>query len=207
MYSAKTTTDQKARKRFSLLMLLAIFMAPLLLALLLFYVFPEWRPVGTSNHGKLVTPVRPLPPFVMESLDGDRVDETFLRGKWTLVYLLRGRCDDHCAEQLYNIRQVRLALGKNIDRLQRLLIWESDGVGAEDQLALQKHFPGQVIVPLSGQQGLVDAFSLDEQQALLARRIYLVDPLGNLMMTYEADDEPRGMIKDLERLLKYSGLG
>lgn len=207
MNSVETTTGTKTRKRISLVALFAIFLAPLLIATLLFYVFPEWRPVGTTNHGQLVTPVRPLPPFAMETLAGDSIDETFLRGKWTLVYLLRGRCDEPCAEQLYNIRQVRLAQGKNIDRLQRLLIWEGDGVGREDQLELQKHFPGQVIVPLSGQQELIDAFSLDEQQALLARRIYLVDPLGNLMMTYEADDEPRGMIKDLERLLKYSGLG
>jgi glutathione peroxidase-family protein len=62
-------------------------------------------------------------------------------------------------------------------------------------------------VPLTGQQAVVEVFSLDEQQPMAARRVYLVDPLGNLMMRYEPDDEPKGMIKDLERLLKYSGLG
>jgi cytochrome oxidase Cu insertion factor (SCO1/SenC/PrrC family) len=143
----------------------------------------------------------------METLSGEQIDETFLRGKWTLVYLLQGACDKSCVEQLYNIRQVRLAQGKNIDRLQRLLVWESGAVSREDQVELQKHFPGQFIVPLNNQQAIVQVFSFDEQQPMAARRVYLIDPLGNLMMRYEPDDEPKGMIRDLERLLKYSGLG
>jgi len=207
MNPAETTTGQQTRKRISLVLLFSLFLAPLLLAILLFYIFPDWRPAGTSNHGQLVTPVRPLPPFQMETLAGEQLDETILRGKWTLVYLLQGACDKSCAEQLYNIRQVRLAQGKNIDRLQRLLVWENSTVSGEDQAELQKHFPGLLIMPLKNQQALVQVFSLDEQKPMAARRVYLVDPLGNLMMRYEPDDEPKGMIKDLERLLKYSGLG
>ncbi|MGB5725955.1 MAG: hypothetical protein WBM52_01960 [Thiogranum sp.] len=207
MNPADTTSGSQTRKRMSLVLLFALFLAPLLLAILLFYMFPDWRPTGTSNHGQLVEPVRELPPFQMETLSGEQIDETFLRGKWTLVYLLQGACDKPCVAQLYNIRQVRLAQGKNIDRLQRLLVWESGAISREDQVELQEHFPGQVIVPLTGQQAVVEVFSLDEQQPMAARRVYLVDPLGNLMMRYEPDDEPKGMIKDLERLLKYSGLG
>jgi len=207
MNPAEITTGRQTRKRMSLVLLFTLFLSPLLLAILLFYMFPDWRPAGSSNHGQLVTPVRALPSFEMETLAGEQIDETFLRGKWTLVYLLQGACDKTCVEQLYNIRQVRLAQGKNIDRLQRLLVWENGAVSREDQAELQKYFPGQVIVPLTGQQAVVEVFSLDEQQPMAARRVYLVDPLGNLMMRYEPDDEPKGMIKDLERLLKYSGLG
>jgi len=207
MNPAESTSGPQTRKRISLVLLFALFLAPLLFAILLFYIFPDWRPAGTSNHGQLVTPVRPLPPFQLETLAGEPIDETFLRGKWTLVYLLQGACDKPCVEQLYNIRQVRLAQGKNIDRLQRLLVWESAGVSREDQAELQKHFPGQLIVPVNNQEAVIEVFSLDEQQPMAARRVYLVDPLGNLMMRYEPVDEPKGMIKDLERLLKYSGLG
>ena len=207
MNPAETTTGRQTRTRISLVLLFALFLAPLLLAILLMYIFPDWRPAGSSNHGQLVTPVRPLPPFQTENLAGEQMDETSLRGKWTLVYLQQGACDKPCVEQLYSIRQVRLAQGKNIDRLQRLLVWENGGVSREDQAELQRHFPGQLIVPLTDQQALVQVFSLDEQKPMTARRVYLVDPLGNLMMHYEPDDEPKGMIKDLERLLKYSGLG
>jgi hypothetical protein len=89
------------------------------------------------------------------------------------------------------------------------LLWKDVGISAEQRSELQEHFPGQVIVALGdqGAMALLETFELDAKQPLDAGRIYLVDPLGHLMMSYEPGDEPRGMIKDLERLLKYSGLG
>ena len=199
----------RRRSRISLIFVLGMFAAPLAIAWLVLSIFPEWMPTGKANHGELVSPVRPLPAFQLQTLSGESVDETFFRGKWTIVYLAQGGCDRPCVEQLYNIRQVRLAQGKNIDRLQRLLLWQDDGTSSEKRMELQKHFPGQVIVPLSGQgtAALLDPFVLDETPPLAAGRIYLVDPQGYLMMSYEPEDEPRGMIKDLERLLKYSSLG
>jgi cytochrome oxidase Cu insertion factor (SCO1/SenC/PrrC family) len=199
----------RRRSRLSLIFVLGMFAAPLAIAWLVLSVFPEWAPKGKVNHGELVSPARPLPAFQLQTLLGEAVDETFFRGKWTIVYLAQGNCDRPCVEQLYNIRQVRLAQGKNIDRLQRLLLWKDEGISSEQRLELQEHFPGQVIVPLSDQAspGLLKTFVLDAKQPLDAGRVYLVDPLGHLMMSYEPEDEPRGMIKDLERLLKYSGLG
>ena len=199
----------RRRSRLWLIFVLGVFAAPLAIAWLILGVFPDWAPTGKVNHGELVSPVRPLPAFQLQTLSGEALDETFFRGKWTIVYLARGSCDRPCVEQLYNIRQVRLAQGKNIDRLQRLLLWQDEGISAEKRVELQEHFPGQVIVPLSAQRSpaLLKTFELDAEQPLDAGRIYLVDPLGHLMMNYEPEDEPRGMIKDLERLLKYSGLG
>jgi cytochrome oxidase Cu insertion factor (SCO1/SenC/PrrC family) len=190
-----------------MVLLFLLFLSPVVIAWLIYYVFPAWQPSATMNHGELVTPVRPVPAFRVDALGGEQIDDSFLRGKWTIVYLATGACDKDCAQQLYNIRQVRLAQGKNIDRLQRLMLWKNDGVANARQTELQTHFPGQVIAPVQGQEAVLAVFALDEQPPLEARRIYLVDPLGNLMMSYEADDEPQGMIKDLERLLKYSGLG
>jgi hypothetical protein len=199
----------RRRSRLWLIIVLGMFAAPLAIAWLVLSVFPEWAPTGRVNHGELVTPVRPLPAFQLQALSGEALDETFFRGKWTIVYLAQGSCDGPCVEQLYNIRQVRLAQGKNIDRLQRLLLWNDAGLSDQQRSELQEHFPGQVIVALSEQElpALLETFALDAKQPLDAGRVYFVDPLGNLMMSYEPEDEPRGMIKDLERLLKYSGLG
>ncbi len=207
MNAIDTTTAPSTRKRLSLVVLFSIFLAPVVLAALIFYVFPEWRPTGTINKGQLVEPVRPLPAFNVNTLGGETIDETFLRGKWTFVYLNKGPCDKACVERLYTIRQVRLAQGKNIDRLQRLMFWDSAGTDAGQQSTLQENFPGQVMVPVAEADPVLEVFAIDERAALEAGRIYLADPLGNLMMSYEPDDAPRGMIKDLERLLKYSGLG
>ena len=199
----------RRRSRLWLIFVLGVFAAPLAIAWLILGVFPDWAPKGKVNHGELVTPARPLPSFQLQTLSGEALDETFFRGKWTIVYLAQGSCDRPCVERLYNIRQVRLAQGKNIDRLQRLLLWKDVGISAEQRSELQEHFPGQVIVALGdqGAMALLETFELDAKQPLDAGRIYVVDPLGHLMMSYEPGDEPRGMIKDLERLLKYSGLG
>ncbi|MFC1771988.1 hypothetical protein ACFL3A_01395 [Pseudomonadota bacterium] len=206
------TTDsidppQRRRSRASLLIVLALFAAPVLIAWSLFYLFPEWMPSGTSNHGDLVEPARPLPAFSLNTVSGDVVDQTYLRGKWNYVYLHEGECDTACVERLYKVRQLRLAHGKDIDRMQRLMLWRADAVSTEARVELQSHFPGQVIALVPENSELVPAFLTDAADPLIAGRIYLVDPLGNLMMSYQPEAEPRGIIKDMHRLLKYSGLG
>jgi len=199
----------RRRNRASLLLIVALFAAPVVVAWLLFFVFPGWVPTSTSNHGTLVKPVRVLPSFHLPTLPADTVDGGFLQGKWTFVYIHRGACENECIQQLYKMRQVRLTQGKNIDRLQRLMLWDADGVDTAQRDELQRHFPGQVTALLSGDTAasLLATFNVDAQPPLTGERLYLVDPLGNLMMIYGPDDEPRGIIKDLERLLKYSGLG
>jgi cytochrome oxidase Cu insertion factor (SCO1/SenC/PrrC family) len=198
----------RIRSRASLLIIFGMFAAPVVLAWLLFFGFPEWVPTTTSNHGTLIKPIRPLPTFRLQSLSGDAVDASFLKGKWTFIYLHEGACDNNCVQQLYKVRQVRLTQGKNLDRLQRLMLWEAGGVDEARRDELQQHFPGQVTAILpDGDSQLLGVFDVDGRAPLSQERIYLVDPLGNLMMLYEPGSEPRGMIKDLERLLKYSGLG
>jgi len=198
----------RTRARASLLIIFALFAAPVALAWLLFFVFPEWVPTATTNNGTLIEPIRPLPGFHLKSLSGNDIDADFLQGKWTLAYLHKGACDPGCVEQLYQVRQLRLSQGKNIDRLQRLMLWQAEGVDEARRNDLQQHFPGQIIALLPGdERRLLEAFNVDGQAPMGQERIYLVDPLGNLMMLYEPGSEPRGMIRDLERLLKYSGLG
>lgn len=204
------TADVAVRKRnrASLLLIFALFAAPVVMAWLLFFVFPGWVPTSTSNHGTLIQPIRPLPEFRLPTVAGETVDAGFLQGEWTFVYVHQGACEASCVQQLYKMRQVRLTQGKNIDRLQRLMLWDASGVDAAHRDQLQQHFPGQVsaILPNSA-SALLAVFAIDKQAPLAGERLYLVDPLGNLMMMYGPDDDPRGIIKDLERLLKYSGLG
>ncbi|VAW74969.1 hypothetical protein MNBD_GAMMA13-2084 [hydrothermal vent metagenome] len=198
---------KQRRARISMLLILGMFAVPLILATLLIELFPEWMPESTTNNGDLVQPVRKLPAFNLETQPGEAIDESFFRGKWTILYLAKGACERPCVEQLYSIRQIRLAQGKNIDRLKRFMLWDAAGVSDAKRQELQKHFPGQTIVSTGEETSLLQTFALDGQDPLLADRIYLIDPLGNLMMKYEPGENPRGMIKDLEKLLKYSAVG
>ncbi|HHH45235.1 MAG TPA: hypothetical protein ENK49_13965 [Gammaproteobacteria bacterium] len=209
MTTRNTEPASLARSRASMLLVISLFAAPVVLAWAIFYLFPDLMEGETVNQGTLVAPVRALPAFSAVTGKGESIDRTFLRGKWTLVYLAQGSCDETCVQQLYNIRQTRLTQGKNIDRLQRLMFWKAKDLDAGKREELQAHFPGQTMVSLDEQQAerMAAVFSLDGNQPFTAKRIYLIDPLGNLMMYYESTDEPRGIVKDLQRLLKYSGLG
>ncbi len=197
------------RSRLYLLLVMGLFAAPVVLAWLVFSVFPQWRPSGTVNNGALVRPARPLPAFHAHDIAGKPVGETLFQGKWTLLALEQGTCGEACVRRLYDVRQIRLAQGKDVDRLQRVMLWVPADANAAAGTELQRRFPGQMIVRLDPQTdgGLISAFAVDSTDPLTAGRLYLIDPLGNLMMLYEPAADPRGAIKDLERLLKYSGLG
>ena len=122
----------------------------------------------------------------------------YFKGEWVLLFRHAGDCGDACHQALYVLRQVRLAQGKNIDRVKRLLLLEGAAMPAWAGEVAQ-HYPGLDIARAAG----------PEASAAIpaAGRIYLVDPLGNLMMEYAPDADPRGMIKDLERLLRISYVG
>jgi cytochrome oxidase Cu insertion factor (SCO1/SenC/PrrC family) len=117
-----------------------------------------------------------------------------LRGKWVLVTFDAGACDAYCERKLYVMRQVRRAQGKDMDRIERLWVLTDAGKPRADVLAASEG----TRVSSNGNYGF---------PGNPADHIYLVDPLGNLMMRFPRDPDPSRMIKDLQRLMKYSRFG
>lgn len=141
------------------------------------YVF-KWSPGTRSNYGELV------PPRSVPGLEP-------LRGKWVLVMFDAGACDAYCEKKLYFMRQVRRAQGQDMDRVERL--WVLVGTG-EPRAAILPGIEGTRFARLAP-----DAFP-----GIAVDHVYLVDPYGNLMMRFPRDPDPSKMIKDLQRLLKYT---
>lgn len=178
------------------LVLLLLFLGPLVLAWILYFGSPGLRPHDTVNHGELVEPPVLLPAF-------EHNGATLLRDTWTLVHIDAGGCRTLCRGALRDSRQVRLALGRRSDRLRRLLLLaDVDGAGPD----LAGEHPDLVVVSLATQADLLEAFA-SRDLAHEPGRIYLVDPLGNLMMTYPPDADAGGLLDDLERLLRLSHIG
>ena len=197
--------DPKTRNRLYLLIIFALFVVPLALAWLL---VGKWRPGGTVNHGELLNPPRQVSQLQLRRPTGEAVDGAFWRGRWTLVYL-GAPCDERCRQGLYNIRQVRLALGKDMQRAQTLFIMT--GAPAAGLLPwLQQEYPN-LTAGVADKQTLelfTQAFPSDA--AAPGEWIYLVDPLGNLFMRYRLSTDPvvnKGILTDLQRVLNYSTLG
>ena len=202
-------TEHRAqdRRQGRLLVVLALlFFAPLGLAFYLYYGHGTWHPGGRVNAGQLVEPARPLPSLALPLLGSGNTDPNFLKGKWTLLYVGFGRCAEDCRTRLYETRQVRLALDRDMNRVQRVFIAGGDCCDAQflheqhpDLITIRAGDAAAPLLALLPGQGSANATP--------ASRVYLIDPLGNLMMSYAADAKSKGMLEDMKRLLRLSSIG
>ncbi|MBI3526292.1 MAG: hypothetical protein HY066_17510 [Betaproteobacteria bacterium] len=166
-----------------------------------YLVYLNWRPQSGMNHGELLE-IRPLPQGVLTELNGNTLPTGKLRGKWLLVTIQSPSCDEKCQQKLYYIRQVRTAQGENMPRVERL--WVLRGAGTPNPSLLAAH-PG-LLVARAADPSWLSAFPV-KGGGDLTEHIYLIDPLGNLVLRYNDDVNPEGMVKDLTRLLKVSRIG
>ena len=182
-------TDPAPNRRM-LLGLLALFFLPLALAFYLYYG-SSWRPVGLTSHGELITPTRTLPG-----------EEPALKGTWSLVYIGKGDCDAACRTALVFARQTRLSLNQDMKRVTRVFLVTGDCC---DRQYLQAEQQGLKVVevPDAAHSPLLAAFPAAEQ----ASSLFIVDPLGNLVMRYDVRQNPKGLLSDLQKLLKLSHIG
>jgi hypothetical protein len=180
-----------------LLVLLLIFFAPLALAFWLYYG-SHWRPPLRTNHGALVEPAISLPVLPLAGVSANA-----LAGKWSLVVVGGGDsgCDDRCRLSLTYARQTWLSLGKLTPRVQRVLL---AGDGCCDRTYLGNEHRGLAVAQLPDP---AVARLLAALPPPLDHTIFIVDPLGNLMMRYDVRQDPKGLREDLQNLLELSHIG
>lgn len=180
--------------RLQLLLIAALFLGPLLLAALMYYGGLDLKPSGTSNHGVLLQPVLPLADDYPElrELSG---------GQWLLVYSHAEACDDECRAALYTLRQSRLMLGNDMNRLGRLFL---HGNSPPDTVFLDEQHQG--LRTLDNESLAQDLWSALPQD-VPSTGFFLLDPLGNLVMYFGPDLGPREMVDDIKHLLDLSHIG
>lgn len=195
--SADPEAPEAVRRRRGRLIAAAIFAVcalPLAAALVAYFLFP---PAGRTNYGELLEP-KTLPPVRLERLDGRAFALADVKGKWVMLQVDAPECGQPCQAKLFNMRQSRLAQGDNADRIER--VWLVAGNGAPPA-ELARLYQGAVLARTAPE--LVAALPGADARD----HIYLVDPRGNLMLRFPKDADPKRIIKDLQRLLKYSSTG
>ena len=179
-----------------MLAIAALCLAPFIAAVIAYFY---WQPQGGMNYGDLV-PVRALIDPPLRHLDQRAFRLSELRGKWILLQLDQADCAAPCRAKLYNMRQVRLAQGREMERVERVWLILDD---APLETQLMREYDGTRMLRAAGSP-IVAEFP---PPGGVRDHIYLIDPLGNLMLRFPRDADPRRMHKDLARLLRASRIG
>jgi cytochrome oxidase Cu insertion factor (SCO1/SenC/PrrC family) len=181
--------------------LAAIFLLPLLASFWMYYG-SGWRPVARTNHGELIEPVLALPHAELREASGAVAPASLFQEKWAIAYIGDGACDDACRKTLHFMRQTRLSLNNEMTRVARVFL--ATGTCC-DRAFLEREHPGLIVIDATGPEAseLVNAFPQTDQPWSL----FIVDPLGNLVMRYDARTDPKGLLTDLKKLLKLSHIG
>lgn len=197
----------RGRGRWVLALLALLFFGGMIASVIL--VESGWRPTRTKNHGELVQPARPLADVDLQRLDDGPVRLSELHGKWSLVYFGPAECLTPCESDLYKMRQVVAAQGREAYRVRRVFVITD--MKAVDALRYTlKEYPGMEVLTGAPDEvaRLAEQFRLPSGSPLDHRhRVYVIDPRGNFMMSYPADADPKGMNKDLSLLLRASQIG
>jgi hypothetical protein len=180
------------RQRSLLVLLFLLFFVPIAASFILYYGV-GWRPGGNTSHGELYSPARPLPSGAAQ----------LTSKKWLLVYAGNGACDENCRRSLVFARQTRLSLNQEMTRVTNVFLATADCC---DRAYLTGEHPDLAVVDVAADPALAQVAAAlpatDREHSL-----YVVDPLGNLVMRYDTRTEPRGLLDDLKKLLKLSHIG
>lgn len=190
------SNDVPPKSNKTLWLIAAVCIAPFAASFAAYYFY---QPEGRINYGELLEEKR-LPAASLRLMDGSAFSFTQLEGKWLFVIVDEVVCDEYCEKKLWQIRQVRKTQGKYPERIERVWLVTGKGKPAE---RLRVEYEGTWMVDAAG-SALIEAFPYEGARA---DHIYLVDPLGNLVLRYPRNADPSRIKKDLTRLLRVSRIG
>ena len=199
--SDQETVIQARRKgRLKLFVLLFVCAAPIIASYVTYYII---KPSGRTNYGAFIDQqAHPMPKLTSTTLDGRPETLENYAGKWIMVKVGGGRCDEACTKQLFAMRQLRTMQGKNMDRVERVWLI-TDDQPVDTMLIRQYDDMHMLRVP----RAQLSHWLPVEIGTKLDDHIFLIDPRSNLMMRFPKDPDPKRVNKDIAKLLRASAIG
>ena len=181
----------------------AAFVVPVVASYGLFFL--GVTPPSFSNKGELLNPVIDIESFALtdehaQSLSRDDITTH----KWHMILFVGPSCDEACNQALYNMRQINIAVGKNAHRLRRLIV-HLDRPEDEFTALVNKEYPDARHAYASAQT--IEAALINVGANFQANEIYIMDPLGNIMLRFTQDQSYKDLMHDLNKLFKVSQIG
>ena len=192
--------QQRKIGRWKLLLVVAVCAAPMIASYLTYYVI---KPEGRTNYGTLLDPRDyPIPPLGSTELDGKPAKLEGYKGKWVLLQVAGGDCDQSCKTRLFAMRQLRLMQGKEMERIER--VWLITDAKPLDTV-LMREYDGTDMLRVDPK--LLKAWLPTDAGTSVDDHLYMIDPRGNLMMRFPKDADPNKVKKDISKLLRASSIG
>lgn len=186
--------------RWKLFAILAVCASPLIASYFTYYVV---KPESKTNYGSILDPRQyPMPVLNAQTPEAKAMELAELKGKWLMLQVDDGNCAQACQKKLYDIRQLRTAQGKEMERIERVWLI-SDEQKVDEKLMVG--IAGMHLLRVN--QAVLEKWLPVEAGTSIKDHIYLIDPLGNLMMRFPKDADPNKVKKDLAKLLKASAIG
>ncbi len=200
MEENKQAALQRGGRR-KMLLVLFVCAAPLLFSYLTYYVI---KPAGRTNYGALIDPRdHPIPAtLAATTLDGKATSLDAYRGKWIMLQTGPSDCSDACRKQLFAMRQLRLMQGKEMTRIER--VWLITDAAPLDTMLIRE-YDGMDMLRVAPQP--LRAWLPVDAGDSADGHIFLIDPLGNLMMRFPRDADPAKVKNDIGKLLMASSIG
>lgn len=187
-----------AHGRLKMLLVLLVCAAPVIASYVTYFVI---RPEGRTNYSELVQPQRPVPgDLPLTNLQGQTTPSATLKGQWLLVVVAGGACNESCEKSLWLQRQLREALGREKERLDKVWLI-NDNAPARPQ-TVQAVTTGEPVTVLRAPREALAAWLEPAQGRQLEDHMYIVDPLGNWMMRVPPQPDAAKLKRDIEKLLR-----
>lgn len=186
--------------RWRMLGVLAMCAAPVIASYFTYFVI---RPQSRANYAELIQPMRELPrDLPLAALDGSKVEASSLRGQWLMVVVADAACDAACEQHLLTQRQLREALGRDRDRVDKLWLIPNEAPLRPQVLAVVNAAPS--VTALRVPRAALVAWLQPAEGRALEDHLYLVDPMGQWMMRTPPDLDRSRFKRDLDKLLRAS---
>ena len=193
---------ERNRNPYTLWFVVISFLAPVVLAYAMFFF---GNVSSFSNKGELLNPVIDVDSLQLTDDNGNVMQrEDITRHKWHMIYFVGSDCDQSCNNTLYDMRQINKAVGKNAYRLRHLLVHMAPA-DAPFQKLISSEYPAAVHA--NAKRATIESALKAVKPQLDTNEIYLMDPLGNIMMRFTPDQPPKDIIHDLNKLFKVSQIG
>ena len=190
------------RNQIKLLIIISIFIIPFVISYFLLDKYGSNQEWQTTNYGNFVNPALSINNIEIKSSIDNISNTNSLNGKWTLIQFSHQDCLKGCLETTYLLRQINTALGKDMNRVQRLFISDSK-IPAKLLIKLEKLYPKLLVV-----NGSTNAlYNLLKNILKTNTVVLLTDPIGNVILAYKKGFEGKKLLKDLKKLLKLSRIG